>query len=98
VIRNEDKRRCYGSLIEYTETIYLPLLTLFENTYHVFTLPFQFVTSRSIGNEFPSMKCDCVTELRVEDVIPFQHKFFVRISKCFPMLKDFHVTKHIFLV
>jgi len=35
VIQNEDKRRCYGSLIEYTKTIYLSLLTLLENVEHL---------------------------------------------------------------
>ena len=63
-----------------------------RSTYHVFTLPFQFVKLMLIGSELPDIKFDCVTELSIEEVVPFQNKFFVRISKCFPMLKHFSVS------
>jgi hypothetical protein len=61
-------------------------------TYHVFTLPFEFQWLLSIGNIFPNIIFNNVIGLWVGDVIPFEHEFFVRIAKAFPLLKKLSVS------
>ena len=55
---------------------------------HVFSLPFMFDTLYDIGNTFPPFIFPCVTKLSVHDIVPFEHEFFVRIARFFPLLKD----------
>jgi hypothetical protein len=59
--------------------------------YHIFTLPFQFTRLDFIGNIFPSNTFNYVTELAVYDEVPFEHEFFLRISKAFPNLRRLYV-------
>jgi hypothetical protein len=61
------------------------------STYHVFTLPFQFAKLIYIGNIFPNISFTHVIDLCVHDEFPFEHEFFLRISKAFPKLKEFCV-------
>jgi hypothetical protein len=63
-----------------------------EVTYHLFTLPFEFIKIFNIGNRFPNIRFNNVIELWVLDVVPFEHEFFLRISRAFPLLKNFVVT------
>lgn len=56
---------------------------------YVFSVPFLFDTLSDIGNIFPDLIYSTVTYLFVSDVPRFQHEFFVRIARCFPMLKSF---------
>ncbi|CAF1354120.1 unnamed protein product [Rotaria magnacalcarata] len=56
-------------------------------TYHVFSLPFKFDRIRFIGNSFTNTIFKDVTFLCVFDWIPFEHEFFVRLARCFPLLK-----------
>jgi hypothetical protein len=58
-------------------------------TYHIFTLPFEFVKLFYIGNIFPNIVFNYVIELNVDDSVPFEHEFFLRIAKAFPLLKTF---------
>jgi hypothetical protein len=55
---------------------------------HVFSLPFMFNYLECIGNTFPSIIFGHVTELMVQDIVPFNHEFFVRIARFFPLLKN----------
>ncbi|CAF3391175.1 unnamed protein product [Rotaria socialis] len=61
-------------------------------TYHIFTLPFEFMWLLSIGTIFPNIVFNNVIELSVHDVVPFEHKFFLRIAKAFPLLRNFYVS------
>ena len=61
-------------------------------TYHIFTLPFEFNELMSLGNIFPNIVFTYVMELWVHDVVPFEYEFFQRISKAFPLLKNFHIS------
>jgi hypothetical protein len=58
---------------------------------HVFSLPFMFKSIENIGNTFPPIVFGHVTNLWVFDIIPFEHEFFVRIARFFPLLKNFSV-------
>ncbi|CAF1169275.1 unnamed protein product [Adineta steineri] len=58
---------------------------------HIFSLPFAFDYLGYIGNAFPPVHFSCVRELTVDDEIPFEHEFFIRIARFFPLLKKLHV-------
>jgi hypothetical protein len=55
--------------------------------YHVFSLPFMFDCIEHIGNSFTNVIYKNVTFLCVHDTIPFEHEFFVRLARCFPLLE-----------
>ncbi|CAF1410448.1 unnamed protein product [Adineta steineri] len=57
----------------------------------IFSLPFQFDYLKHLGNKFPNIVFSYVTFLFLEDTNPFQHEFFVRISRSFPLLKYLHI-------
>ena len=69
-------------------------------TYHLFTVPFQFERLKFIGNIFPNVIFSNVVELWVHDIISFEHEFFLRIARFFPLLKslvltDFTLPSHV---
>ncbi|CAM2729549.1 unnamed protein product [Rotaria socialis] len=45
-----------------------------------------------IGTTFPNIVFNNVVELRVHDVVPFEHECFLRIAKAFPLLRKFYVS------
>ena len=53
----------------------------------IFSLPFQFDYLKDLGNKFPDIGFSYVTYLYVTDTNPFQHQFFIRITRSFPLLK-----------
>jgi hypothetical protein len=60
--------------------------------FHVFTLPFAFKYLGDIGNSFPPVDFSCVTHLYVHDQIEFKHEFFLRMARCFPLLRKLNVN------
>ena len=54
---------------------------------HVFSRPFVFDYLEKITSQVPNMIFDHVTCLTVTDEIPFNHNFFIRITKAFSSLK-----------
>ena len=63
-----------------------------EMTYHFFTLPFELIEIFSIGNQFPNIRFNNVIELWVLTIVSFKHEFFLRISRAFPLHKNFIIT------
>jgi hypothetical protein len=59
--------------------------------YHVFSSPYMFDHLEYIGNIFLPIVFTHVRQLSVHDKVPFQHEFFVRIARFFPLLKEFRV-------
>ncbi|CAF2906295.1 unnamed protein product [Rotaria sp. Silwood2] len=57
----------------------------------IFSLPFAFDRLEGIGNIFPDIVFKYVTYLLVEDVVPFNHEFFVRVGRAFPLLNNLRV-------
>ncbi|CAF1259837.1 unnamed protein product [Adineta steineri] len=53
----------------------------------VFSLPFGFDYLRDLGNNFPNIVFSYVTYLLIQDIIRFEHEFFMRIARSFPLLK-----------
>ncbi|CAF0789895.1 unnamed protein product [Adineta steineri] len=53
----------------------------------IFSLPFEFDYLQSIGNNLPNIVFSYVTYLHIRDIIPFEHEFFMRVARSFPLLK-----------
>ena len=62
-----------------------------EMVYSIFSLPFTFDHLEDIGNIFPNIVFKNVTYLNVNDIVPFNHDFFIRIARAFPFLKSFRI-------
>ncbi|CAF3671279.1 unnamed protein product [Rotaria sp. Silwood1] len=89
-LSNNDIKQNYVN-IGYQEVSNIVQFVANTVTYHVFTLPFQFSQLIYIGNIFPNILFTHVIDLCVHDEFPFEHEFFLRISKAFPKLKRFCV-------
>ncbi|CAF1544752.1 unnamed protein product, partial [Rotaria sordida] len=57
----------------------------------IFSLPFQFDYLKDLGNKFPNILFSYVTHLLVQDTDPFEHEFFMRIARSFPLLKHLRI-------
>jgi hypothetical protein len=55
---------------------------------YVFSLPFMFNFFIDIGNTFPTIIFNYVRILRVQDNVPFEHDFFIRLAWSFPLLQQ----------
>ncbi|CAF1238959.1 unnamed protein product [Adineta steineri] len=53
----------------------------------IFSLPFEFDYLQDLGNRFPNIVFSYVTYLLIQDIDPFEHEFFMRIPRSFPLLK-----------
>ncbi|CAF2898294.1 unnamed protein product [Rotaria sp. Silwood2] len=60
-------------------------------TCHVFSLPFMFEYLCCIGNIFPTIIFNHVKDLSVQDKVPFEHEFFIRIASSFPLLQKLSI-------
>ena len=58
----------------------------FQTICSIFSLPFAFNRLHDIGNVFPDTIFNNVTHLMVHDVVPFNHEFFIRMARSFPLL------------
>ncbi|CAF4439699.1 unnamed protein product, partial [Rotaria magnacalcarata] len=90
-LSNNDIKQNYMN-IGYQEVSNIVCFAVDRATYHIFTLPFEFMWLLSIGTIFPNIVFNNVIELSVHDVVPFEHKFFLRIAKAFPLLRNFYVS------
>ncbi|CAF4089413.1 unnamed protein product, partial [Adineta steineri] len=57
----------------------------------IFSIPFEFHRLQDIGNLFPNIIFNHVTYLLVQDIIPLNHEFFIRVARAFPLLKTLRV-------
>ncbi|CAF1208313.1 unnamed protein product [Adineta steineri] len=90
--RNDTLDYSFNINIQSQETSNIVCYSVKTVTYHVFTLPFEFIKLVSIGNIFPNIVFNNVIELWIHDIIPFQHEFFLRITQSFPLLQHLFVT------
>ncbi|CAF3091368.1 unnamed protein product [Rotaria sp. Silwood2] len=60
--------------------------------YHIFSLPFVFDHLEDIGNIFPDTIFSYVTYLLVQDIFAFNHEFFIRIARSFPLLNNLRIV------
>jgi hypothetical protein len=59
---------------------------------YILSIPFIFDRLEDIGNIFPNIIFSYVTYLRVQDVIPFNREFFIRVARAFPFLNKFRIV------
>ena len=58
----------------------------------VFSIPFVFDRLQDIGNNFPDIIFSRVTYLWVQDIVPFDHEFFIRVARAFPLLQTLRIA------
>ena len=75
--------QCMASIINYINSR--------EALCSIFSLPFAFDRLEDIGNVFPDTIFNYVTYLLLQDVIPFNHEFFIRVARAFPLLNHFRI-------
>ena len=56
---------------------------------HIYSYPYRWADYHQITNHFPGEISKYVREISLFDERPFEHSFFLRISKSFPYLKKF---------
>jgi hypothetical protein len=62
------------------------------NQCHVYSLPFTMTSMCHVSNNFPGGLFMSVRKLRLyEFFVPFEHDFFVRISRAFPLLSILNI-------
>lgn len=59
---------------------------------HIYSYPYVLPTYERITNNFPGGLFPFVRKISLFDEKPFEHEFFVRIQKSFPLLKDLAVV------
>ncbi|CAF1582141.1 unnamed protein product, partial [Adineta steineri] len=89
-LSNEDIQRTFTN-IGYQQVCCILNYIADDVMCHIFSLPFAFNCLGYIGNAFPPTDFSCVRELTVHDETPFEHEFFIRIARFFPLLKKLHV-------
>ncbi|CAF3210926.1 unnamed protein product, partial [Rotaria sp. Silwood2] len=67
-------------------------ISIDETVFSIFSLPFAFHRIRAVGNIFPDIVFKYVTILVVHDIVPFNHEFFLRVSRSFSLLQTLHVV------
>ncbi|CAF2918359.1 unnamed protein product [Rotaria sp. Silwood2] len=55
---------------------------------HIYSYPYQWKIYDHITNNFRDGLFTCVTQVLLRDEHPFEHEFFLRISKSFPFMKQ----------
>ena len=55
---------------------------------HIYSYPYQWKIYSDITNNFPDRLFTSVTQVSLYDEHPFEHEFFLRISKSFPFMKQ----------
>lgn len=58
---------------------------------HIYTYPYQLAHYHSISNNFPSGLFKCVREVLLFNEHPFEHEFFLKIQKSFPLMKKLSI-------
>ncbi|CAF0890232.1 unnamed protein product [Adineta steineri] len=90
-LSNEDIQQTFTN-IGYQQVSCILYYMVDSVTCHIFSLPFAFDYLGYIGNAFPPVHFSCVRELTVDDETPFEHEFFIRIARFFPLLKKLSVV------
>ena len=90
-LSSEDIQRTLANLRQQNVTSIVHHLDPEEMICSIFSIPFVFDRLEDIGNHFPDIIFSHVTYLRVQDIVPFDHEFFIRVARAFPLLRTFRV-------
>ena len=58
---------------------------------HYYSYPYTMTNYQNITNNFPGGFFPCVREISLFDERPFEHEFFLRLSKAFPFLRKLKI-------
>lgn len=58
---------------------------------HYYSQPYTMTTYTNITNNFPGGLFPCVSEISLFDERPYEHEFFLRLSKAFPFLRELKI-------
>ena len=73
-----------GCMVDYFYQCYM--------VHRVFSLPTRFNRLTHITNNIPNIVFNSVTDLKLQDRIPFKQEFFIRLARAFPFLKNLSIT------
>jgi hypothetical protein len=59
---------------------------------HIYSYPFTMTSYENIANYFPGGVFTCVCEVSLFDEHPFEHEFFIRITRSFPFMKKLTIS------
>ncbi len=58
---------------------------------HYYSYPYRMTIYENITNNFPGGLFSCVREISLFDERPYEHRFFLRLSKAFPFLRKLKI-------
>ena len=58
---------------------------------HCYSHPYTITTYRNITNNFPGGLFPCVNKIFLFDERPYEHEFFLRLSKAFPLVRELRI-------
>ncbi|CAF1109157.1 unnamed protein product [Adineta ricciae] len=93
-ISSEDIQRTFTDNGQQHVVSIVNKIGLTTTTCCIFTVPFLFDQLEDIGSIFPNIIFCNVEYLSVNDVIPLNHDFFVRVGRAFPLLKNFRFLNY----
>ena len=85
---NEDIRKTFENFDNNQTTSYVDCFRKFNLFYcQIYSHPYRWTFYHNITNNFPGGLFKCVRVVSLYDEHPFEHQFFLRISKSFPFMK-----------
>lgn len=90
-LSSEDIQQTFTNMRQQNVASIVQYLDSTEVLCTIFSIPFLFNRLEEIGNCFPNIVFSYVTYLMVEDVVPFNNKFFIRVAKAFPFLETLSI-------
>ncbi|CAF4545171.1 unnamed protein product [Rotaria sp. Silwood2] len=85
---NEDIKKTFKNFDNNQTTSYVDYFKKLNLFYcQIYSNPYRWTFYNNITNNFPGGLFKCVREISLHDEHPFEHDFFLRISKSFPFIK-----------
>jgi uncharacterized protein (DUF433 family) len=90
-ISDSDIKRAFRNLEHRQVACMVDYYVSFKMIYRVFSLPFKFDRLEDITNNLPNIVFNSVTHLKLWDIDPFKHEFFIRLARAFPFLRSLSI-------
>ncbi|CAF4341517.1 unnamed protein product [Rotaria sp. Silwood2] len=91
-VPRQDNQRIVTNIGQQSMANIIHYTSINKAVYHIFSLPFVFDHLEDIGNIFTDTIFNYVTYLLVQDIFPFNHEFFIRIARSFPLLNNLRIV------
>jgi len=90
---NEDIQRTFVGRVYQEVGSHIHTKSFTGNTQcHIYTLPYEFEYFVGLNNSFRGGMFHKVRQLKMNDIIPFEHQLFKLISQDFPFLEFLHIS------